>query len=102
MAGLNSYVQVAPDSTGKKIRNVELVLVKADGSEHTVEAQVIALCDPSGRLISASTTELVDEIRATNEKLDTLIELIAEAFDCDLKQSLAKKGGRHFRAMKER
>jgi hypothetical protein len=44
-----SYVQVGPDSTGKKIRNISLDVVQPDGTSETVLMQVTAIHDESGR-----------------------------------------------------
>lgn len=45
------YVQVAPDSTGKKIRNLELLVYQPDGTAETVEAQVVTLMSATGTLL---------------------------------------------------
>lgn len=38
-----SFVQTLPDSTGKKVGTVELLALMADGTQATVEIQVIQL-----------------------------------------------------------
>lgn len=69
-----SYVQVALNSTGAKIRNLEQTIVQADGTSSTVQVQVVAITDAEGTLIEAATihrietalmelTELVFELR---------------------------------------
>lgn len=48
----HQYVQVPPDNAaGKKIRNLETVVGKADGSEHTVQTQVVSLDKESSTVI---------------------------------------------------
>jgi len=69
--GVESYVQVAQDSIGKKIRNTEFVVVKPDGSEHVVEAQVVILADHNGDLIDQNRvarllTAILEQLEITN------------------------------------
>lgn len=77
MAG-EQNVQVAPDSTGKKIRTLELDLQIADASgvlaKSTVEAQVVVVCDAKGQLIDlndlkAALAEFTAELRALRRGL---------------------------------
>lgn len=48
MSQQDSYVQVAPDSTGKRIRNVTFQALQADGTVITVQQQVIGLVNVDG------------------------------------------------------
>lgn len=77
MAG-EQNVQVAPDSTGKKIRTLELDLQILDASgvltKSTVEAQVVVVCDAKGQLIDlndlkAALAEFTGELRALRRGL---------------------------------
>ena len=43
-----AYVQVAADSTGKKIRNLEIDVLQTDGTVATVEMQVVSIANPDG------------------------------------------------------
>ncbi len=68
------YVQVAPDSTGKKIRNLELQVYQPDGTAATVEVQVVTLMDAEGRLLSPMA---VEEDRCWRQQmLDALGEIV--------------------------
>ena len=46
-----AFVQVAPDSTGKKVRNLQLDVPQADGSIVTVQMQVVNIRDENGQPI---------------------------------------------------
>jgi DNA polymerase II small subunit/DNA polymerase delta subunit B len=94
--GVVSYIQVAPDSTGKKVANVQLRVVAADGSEHTVEAQAVVLLDPDGTPVSPDTRRVEDLLLKILDALETLTTLVSETCALDLKQSLVKKGERQF------
>jgi hypothetical protein len=52
-----TYVQVAPDSSGQKIRNLTVTFVASDGTAHTVNMQVVSIADGSGRMMSFGPTE---------------------------------------------
>lgn len=76
MAGENTdaFVQVAPDGTGKKIRNVQIDVVLSDGSISTVEMQVINIADKYGNAVdfTAGATilrQMVVELRAIRQIL---------------------------------
>lgn len=45
MPATEGYVQVAPDSSGKRIRNVTITTLQADGTLQTTYQQVTAICD---------------------------------------------------------
>jgi len=49
-----AFVQVAPDSTGKKVRNIQLDLPQADGSITTVQMQVVSIRDENGTPIATT------------------------------------------------
>lgn len=56
MAGTEGKVQVAPDSTGSKIRTLE-VTTYVNGVATVVEMQVVAIADELGNPISLSSAE---------------------------------------------
>jgi hypothetical protein len=47
------FVRVAPDSTGKYIRNVELLVQQPDGTYLVVEQQVITRATDDGRILDS-------------------------------------------------
>lgn len=63
--GREAYVQVATDGSGKKIRNVQLDVVQADGTVATVQMQVVVPVDKDGQLI--------DHASETNALLKALL-----------------------------
>jgi len=74
---LESYVQVPPDSTGKKIRNVLVTVPAADGSSTTAYMQVIGIADADGFPIGDPTAfqqEMLELLRDIKKG----IEMIAE------------------------
>lgn len=78
-----TYVQVAPDSTGKQIRNLQVTTLQADGTVLTVLMQVVALADETGRaLVPVSarafdtwSTELLTEVQAIHELLQIVTKV---------------------------
>lgn len=74
---LESYVQVAPDSTGKKIRNLLVSVPQADGSTAQAYMQVVGMADADGFPIGDPTAfqqELLAAIHALRESVDLLRE----------------------------
>jgi hypothetical protein len=72
-----SYVQVAPDSTGAKIRNLE-VTTYPDETATEVSQQVVVLADKLGRLLDNDATwreDTLNELRSMRE----LLAIIADA-----------------------
>jgi hypothetical protein len=74
-----SFVQVAPDSTGKKIRNLQVSLLQADGSVATVQMQVIAIADEDGNPIAFKRDlevqqQHLDELRAIRIGMQLLVD----------------------------
>lgn len=49
-----SYVQVAPDSTGKQIRNLSLTVQATDGTFSTRQMQVVAIANSDGTPVTFS------------------------------------------------
>lgn len=77
MAG-EVYTQVATNGSGNKIRNLQLVILQADGTTATVQMQVIALADAEGNPISLiPDRELLREIRRENRlQTDVLLRIL--------------------------
>ena len=64
-----AIVQVAPDSTGKKIRNLQIQILQSDGSFATVLMQVVAITDENGNPVDLTEEDdwrqrMLDETRA--------------------------------------
>lgn len=49
-----AYVQLSADGTGKKVRNLQLDVVQADGTIATVLMQVVSIVDNEGRSVDFS------------------------------------------------
>jgi len=62
-----SYIQVAPDSTGKKVRTLEMPAVQSDGTVATVEMQVAALVDANGRPLDLASDLQRDILRVLKQ-----------------------------------
>ena len=65
----DTFVEVAPDGTGKRIRNVALDVVQADGTVVTVYMQVVAIRDNEGQPVNLESTvsilgQIHEEIQA--------------------------------------
>jgi len=78
MAGPNSsesFAQIAPDSTGKKIRNLAIDVVQPDGTASTVYMQVVSIADENGRPYSLS-HEMPTSDNETNQHLARIVELL--------------------------
>jgi hypothetical protein len=75
------YVQVAPDSTGKKVRNCEITAIQQDGSIATVEMQVISIARTDGTPVDLDGRwdELIALVRTTNR-------LLASGFNIDISE----------------
>ena len=79
-----SYVQVAPDSSGKKIRNLQLEVLQADGTFATVQMQVITIADAEGRPISLiPDRELLRELRKELRLHTDILLRVLEAVNPD-------------------
>jgi ribonuclease PH len=87
-----SVVQVAPDSTGKKIRNIQLDVVQPDGSIASVQMQVVVVADQNGNLtalsqvqgfalLPTSDQQLLEQVTQMNDKLGKMLEMLALEFE---------------------
>lgn len=72
-----SYVQVAADGSGKKIRNIAAEVVQEDGSTATVYMQVVSLKDEFGNSIAIGNPMAVSD-QGANEKLSKILEILEE------------------------
>lgn len=91
-----AYVQVAPNSTGAKIRNIKSYVVNDDGSETEVYMQVTALVGPNGKLVDPDTSRMQVLLESIDDHLADLVSLMQEVTAQDLKQAIATKDGRFF------
>jgi len=66
---VDSYVQVAPDSSGKKIRNLENVIPFSDGSQQVVETQVVATVDECGNVVNPGNDMVVHLLQQVLEQM---------------------------------
>ena len=72
---VESYVQVAPDSTGKKIRNLLVTVPASDGTATSAYMQVVGLADVDGFPLTHSTQdEILHVLREIKEGIDLLRE----------------------------
>lgn len=71
----DTYVQVPPDSTGKKIRMLEVNILLADGTVGTTELQVISIADEKGNLIDLDNSGTLCEIRDILAEIKLFMEL---------------------------
>lgn len=60
-----AYVQGAPDSTGKKIRNAADDRVQADGTIATVQTQLVRLCEEDRELLKLLNLTVKRQLAAT-------------------------------------
>lgn len=76
-----AYIQLPPDSSGKKFRLIEVTKDQADGSGPVTEYQeVVVVVDDDGNLVldgGYGYKELAVSVAGLSDKLDTLIEGIA-------------------------
>ena len=81
MAIVDAVVQVAPDSTGKKIRNFQLQTLQSDGSIATVMVQATAVLDEEGNPARFADDhdlrqQTLDELRAIRVGLQLLVDYL--------------------------
>jgi len=69
-----AYTQVAPDSTGDRIRTNEIELLQEDGSRVTVSIQVISISDAEGNIIGVPSAPL----EVSSKKICSLLEELLE------------------------
>jgi uncharacterized protein (UPF0254 family) len=87
-----SVVQVAPDSTGKKIRNLQLDVIQPDGTTATVQMQVIIIADANGNLLatepvrgfgllSVTDVRVLEQLNGINDALTKILAMLAYEFE---------------------
>lgn len=68
----DSFVQVAPDSTGKKVRNLQMDVLQPDGTVATVQMQVISVVDMEGRAVDFGAQEVCSLLRSQLREMTAL------------------------------
>jgi len=74
---IETYVQVPPDSTGKKIRNLLVTVPAADGSTATAYMQVVGLADADGFPLEDPSL-FQQEMLALLREIKTSVDLLRE------------------------
>lgn len=70
-----AYVQVLPDSSGKRVRNLALEVLQADGTTAIVHMQVVSIVDQDGRAYTISNPAQVSD-EATHHLLLRVVEML--------------------------
>lgn len=75
---LEQQVQIFPDSTGKKVRTLQVTTL-VDGVETTAHMQVVAISDASGNVLRHFGDEhfneqLLEELHALRQLLEVIVE----------------------------
>ena len=76
----DAYVQIAPDSSGKKVRNRATTLVLSTGAEHAVYSQAVVPYTADGQPFEGLCAELSATcglILTTLQAMQGLLELLA-------------------------
>ena len=71
MAVQEGFTQVAPDSTGDKIRTIEIDVVQPDTTTATVQMQVVNIADAEGNILGEDTPSPVKLDSETTNILNT-------------------------------
>jgi TolB-like protein len=81
-----SYVQVAPDSSGKKIRNLKMSIIGADGVVSDVYCQVLSIVNEAGEPVNLSfDVGVAEDILAELKHVRQLLE-IAFSIDSNIEE----------------
>lgn len=64
-----AQVQIIPDGTGKKVRTLEITVGLPDGTQATVEMQVMAIADKSGNLIHLDNAEVISGLADVRDEI---------------------------------
>ena len=75
-----SYVQIEPESTGKKIRNLKMTVLQEDGTTADVYCQVISIVDEAGEPVNLSfdtgnQEDILHELRMIRQTLEIAFEI---------------------------
>lgn len=71
-----SYIQVATDGSGKKVRNLALEILQPDKTIATVYVQCVAIVDSAGRAVDF--TESTDLLRQLLQEMRALRRAVGE------------------------
>ncbi|SRR5712691_4152046 len=76
-----SFVQVAPDSTGKKLRTFQALVQQLDGTYATVQIQAAEIVDEFGNPVSVTDQtpwqqRMLDETRAIRLGIQVIVEYL--------------------------
>lgn len=72
-----AFVQITPDSSGKKVRNLQLDVLQPDGTTATVFMQVLSIVDESGKPFTDG-NEFPTTDRTNHELLTRAVELLEQ------------------------
>ena len=79
-----SSIQVAPDSTGKKVRNLSVYAQQSDGTVALVQMQVVSIVDASGTPVSLDRASDFEQLLALTRRHNDLLQmLVTELTDID-------------------
>lgn len=80
-----SYVGVAPDASGKKIRNLSAYALQSDGTIALVQMQVVALVDAiTGLPVSVDSASAFEQMLTLMRQQTALLQtLVVELTDID-------------------
>lgn len=70
-----SFIGVAPDASGKKVRNLALDVLQPDGTTVTVQMQIIAIADENGRPFNIGSPMNTSD-NETSAHLARIVELL--------------------------
>ena len=87
-SGKESKVVVAPDSSGKSIRNIQVTTLVPDPTTGTptptvIQMQVLAVADEYGRLLDLDLNPTLDELILVQRRAYALLRIIAEVLTDD-------------------
>lgn len=74
-----TYTQVAPNSTGNKVRNLQITTLDDSGNANVVEMQVVSIADGTGRnVLDLDLAQWLRELVITSRQIRTLLKFIAD------------------------
>lgn len=72
-----SYVQVPVDSTGKKMRNIQVSVLQPDGSLAVTQMEVVVVANSQGQPLDFDGLDAVLQAQArTNELLELILKAL--------------------------
>jgi hypothetical protein len=76
---VESFVQIAPDSTGKKMRNLQMEILQPDGTTSIVQMEVITICDQNGVIIDFDEAEWrMEVLEQLRLQTDLLMQMLGQ------------------------